>query len=38
MVLLELGLDPKDGEAILDLARTKVDLVWRYRGLAINTM
>lgn len=32
MVLLELGMDPNDGEAILDLARTKVDLVRRYRG------
>lgn len=32
IVLLELGMDPKDGEAILGLARTKVDLVRRYRG------
>ncbi|KAG7364467.1 DTW domain containing protein [Nitzschia inconspicua] len=32
MVLLELGMNSKDGEAILDLARTKVDLVRRYRG------
>jgi DTW domain-containing protein YfiP len=32
MVLLELGMDPKDGESILDLARSKVNLVRGYRG------
>lgn len=30
--LVALGLEPSDGERILDLARTKVDLVRQYRG------
>jgi DTW domain-containing protein YfiP len=32
LVLMELGLDVTDGKSILDLAKTKVNLVRRYRG------
>mmetsp|Transcript_13754 Transcript_13754/g.23870 ORF Transcript_13754/g.23870 Transcript_13754/m.23870 type:complete len:435 (-) Transcript_13754:1587-2891(-) len=32
MVLVELGIETKDADSILDLARQKVDLVRRYRG------